>query len=372
MPVKPFTRNPANGFNMAGVKKIYLFNPALEKAYLALLAASLFLTAVLGPTLGWHNEIHQTFWIKFLVGYVLLNLTHTVFSILLLLFVPEIKKWFLIKIKNVRWLIQFSVITVLIIACGYFVYLDRSIKAIFHPTYSFFILGLMLMQAIHNLTQTKGISLLYNKLLLPLLLPDESARHHRAERRERILFNSFIWFQIANFLFLYFRLIRFPERMWLFYAGTIPLALLIIANSFTFPQVEKTYKRFFSLGTLFLSVAFYSPLVLLIQRSLHGVEYTFLTYGMLKKSKINLITPALVVAVSLFALMLTIRLVGSYENVIVPPSWQSFIIFLTVVNFFLDFFHYYIDSQFFRFSDSTTREYVQPLMPSYTDHQSKP
>ena len=98
-----------------------------------------------------------------------------------------------------------------------------------------------------------------------------------------------------------------------------------------------------------------------MQRGLHGLEYSFLSVGMAQKSKIKFSRMIIYSAGCIFLLLLAVYLFG-FQYMNPKDMMPSDVSALVVLFYFVEYFHYYIDSQFFKLSDGVTRKHIRPLL----------
>ena len=139
------------------------------------------------------------------------------------------------------------------------------------------------------------------------------------------------------------------------------MVVLIIANSFRYPQVKKSNKRFYLLSLFFSAVVYASPFALVFQRSLHGIEYGFLCFNISKRSSFSFKAYHLFTFIFIFSAMILFMLPLSHQRMVydVPTYLIAPII---VLSLFREYFHYYMDSQLFQFRDPLVRSHIYNLV----------
>jgi hypothetical protein len=144
----------------------------------------------------------------------------------------------------------------------------------------------------------------------------------------------------------------------------VGVAFMIFLNAFAYPKIERTGKRFFLTSTIFSALGIHSPMAVVLMRGLHGLEYTFLSHRMFKRStvgKLSVLTIAIVViivAIHLFICWITPR--NALTNV--PKFPEGLLQAAYVIAFVLEFGHYYLDSLLYKFQDADARENIAPLL----------
>jgi hypothetical protein len=331
---------------MAKTHRLYLFPPALEKLYFFLLALYLVLFAIFG--FNFNIDKNMMGLLGLFSSFVLLNNVHTYFTYMLILFTPEFRAIVVEKAAKKKWLFKVLGVAALILAASIFkayaIRFDKRIDV-------FFVLLLGTLISYHAVAQTKGLSLLFNRLQMPLLSEADMARVKRIEKTERILFVPLIY--LPPMLLIVRTLFGGSSILFRVAAGVMLLVTLaMIVNGLFYPRFPATSKKFFLLSLIFPACSSFSPLAVILVKCLHGLEYTFLSYAMLKRSAYRRSLFLGLAALIFFALLLGCNFYVRSQNHLALDFLPSKMLGpLTVLAVFSEFLHYYLDSEIFRLSD---------------------
>ena len=281
-----------------------------------------------------------------------MNTAHTFLTLIMLFFLPEFKLWFCDKIQT-KWLIPSALMFTLI---GIGAYLSAAHVKTNYEGLAFFFIILVMFDNTHALAQIKGLSLMYNQTIQPALSENEKSKQVVVEKRERVLFDSFLFLIVLQLLLTQIFSIPRDALKWFYLTSSMILFASIVLNSFAYPQIKRSNKRFYLLSGIFSAFAAYFPVAFVLQKSLHGLEYCFLSYGISKRSSVKMAWQT-GFEISLSIVFLYIVSVPAVTNFPLPaylvPRNLRFSIFF--FGFFLKFFHYYMDSQMFKFRDPLVR-----------------
>ncbi len=345
-----------------GHQKRYLFHPTLERIYFSLMF-------VFTGIVIYSFSVEDTFWNKegvwqtLIVRLVFLNWIHSLVGLFIMSALPEFRALCRGLMRGpMKWRI-IAAISAIIVA-ELFWESKKTTPTIDAGVLGFVFLAVFTMRKVHNIGQTKGLSLLFNRLSNPGLSVEQKLKQERVEKAERTLFNIFIVVLVGLVA------LRFAQINWalptnpVYVAVLAVLALMLVVNSWRYPNVNTTNKGIFMLGMFFHVTAAFSVAGLAMQRALHGLEYCFLSWNIIKNSKVKIKRGAiLILATLVFYAVGSIAI--SYSSVLpfgeVSLNSSLFRIFL-FLSFFLDFFHYYADSVLFHFKDPLVREHVGPLL----------
>lgn len=337
----------------------YVFQPNLERVYLGCLFLFLvfFIFSLIHKDFFWNQSgPFQNIVVKLLF----FNTLHTSLSVIFLISLPEFRSWLKEYLSFKRSIYSVTIISLIFAFSINTIYALNFQKFSLWPYVAFIILSL---KAIHNISQTKGISLLYNKLLCPLHDPTDQDKATRTEKRERFLFNAFIIQNLFSLFIVWFNDIA-PNYSLLLNCG---LGLLLTAalstNAQRYPQVNKTYKRQFLAGNIFHAFKGSSVSASLLQQALHGLEYTYLSYSIVKKSSVQKQKISLLITMILVTSFTIISTIVVTES----PLASSFLSdgqlkILSLITFFVGYIHYWLDSQFFQFRLASVRSHIYPLV----------
>jgi hypothetical protein len=331
-----------------------VFSPRLERAYLAIMTVFLVILFYQHAGVGSAWNFRAPF-AQFFMSIICLNFIHLLFSLILLIGYPEFRNWFLDFCKSQKF-VRFVVISILILWAGVL-----TVTRISDTEVIFVSILILCLRSIHNVGQVKGLSLMYNGLHAPKLTPSELEKQKQLEKIERFLFAVMIFLIFADHFFADVVKTKIDLR-WVFASLSVLCGFGIFANALRYPKIKESNKPWFLTTLIFVALSGWSQAAFILQNSLHGLEYSFLCADMTKRSavKINIARMFFVASVvAMFAILGIFLLgfvdVGSYRT---SMPWRT----LVVVGFFIEFFHYYIDSLMFRFRDPAVREHLQAVV----------
>lgn len=339
--------------------RVYLFKPRYERVYLSLVIFSL-LFCIANLTTGFGSESLKANWLKFFVYFICFNFLHVILTFVGLLFLPEMRSWLRHQFSPSRFFFFGSVITII---CYIAVVRVPNIDST--ALRGELVIGIYsLLVSLHNISQTKGLSLLLNRLVRSGLSKDQIKQSEKVESFERITFNGMLASSLSFALLIAIRPTAITSEIAILVSVfTGFLAIAIIANSFRYPEAFRSNKVYFLLGTLIYAFIPIMPLALLMNRALHGCEYVFLADRMASNSKVKWNRYSIALAVAIIVLAAIMR---AFDTRFVPESfhlmpiqWIGPLISLTVA---LEYMHYYLDGIIFRFSDPAVRANIGPLI----------
>lgn len=339
--------------------KLYIFRPRYERAYFVVLAFFLAIAAAASFDL-FKMPSFKDRWVQLAVIFLLFSYLHTLLTFLGIIFVPELRAWFRELLKP-RRLAVFAFIVGVIFYTSW-----EGLRSLDKQEMSGAVLSsiFMLLISAHNLGQTKGLSLMYNRYLRPRLSELEMAKQLKVERVERWIFNVLL----AKIAFIAIALPVLRNHMqyiWGLHLLFIILSLALVINSLRYPQLFKTNKFYYLQSIWLYALVPLMPGALVLQMGLHGVEYVMLGDVVLRRSKMRLTKRWLYLAV--FILVFFSLLKGfdaklfSGNDGALDRRFTSALVILFV---FLEYLHYYVDSLMFRFKDPYVRENIAPLFGS--------
>jgi|GEM_PF-4331890 len=334
-----------------------LFSKRLEKTYLFVILPAFFLVW-LAVIFGFIRPL--TFnekWDFFFAKYVALNFTHTLMSFVIILLMPEGRAWFKEDFKTKRRYL-FVGVAILILIGGILKAIHGSRAA--GPGKFLIKFISILLFSVHTVEQTKGLALLYNRKDELRLPSDEKAKLLRLEKIERILFSILVKAVFLQFILASMRLTSFEVNV----AATCVFSTLvfaIIGIAIQQTKITRSNKSWFVTSLLFLAALPISTTATLLYRSLHGIEFGFLTHKIWSRSRIAQMT-MLAYVVAAAAIIFSVG--NMYERSFLSSSYlgHSAIQTLIVINFFIEYMHYFIDSRIFRFRDPLVRKHIMPLV----------
>jgi hypothetical protein len=229
------------------------------------------------------------------------------------------------------------------------------------PLNSFFLLLVNLMIPMHHaLSQSFGLSLLYNQKCVDLSSAKKQARN------ERILFTIFLFLMLAGSVFFSLAHPGAPSsiyrHVWSAVKGiTIGSALLLSAIALAYPAEIRWKKLIFSLRYHLYALSYFSFFAVVSTKIVHGLEYAFVTRRALEKSKVmhwKLAAGTLIAIVLGLGFMREIYFssLGSQQEI--SFSLKA----LTALSVAISFLHYYLDRKIFRFRHAINRETTARLL----------
>lgn len=348
-----------NQSNSHSSDRVYIFKPQYERLYLGLVAFSLIFCAANFVT-GFGKESLGTEWMRFFVYFLCFNYLHVILTFVGLAALPEMRKWLRHQLSLPRFFFFGSVVAiVLYIGAVRFVNIDKATVS------GELLIGIYaLLVSMHNISQTKGLSLLYNRLVKPSLTAEEAQKAKRIETFERIGFNAMLVFNFAYILIRWLRPEYWKSDVFASFAFGIGLmAIVVISNSIRYPKAFRSNKVYFLSSTLIYAFIPVLPLASLMNRALHGCEYIFLADRMVDNSKVKWSRATLaltIVPLFLFAILYSFdwRFIPQVAQLI-PRNWITPIISVVI---WFEYLHYYLDGVMFRFSDPVVRANIGPLI----------
>lgn len=300
--------------------------------------------------------------IGILVSYLFFNSIHTLFTLGLLIGLPEFRSWLLKTVTSFKGVFVFLVFIFLI----YYTFIHANRIQINATVQEFGILLFLTFKCIHNLGQTKGLSLLLNRDLKRNVQSIDQKKFLQAEERERHLFNIFLillWIEIVGAPFYLSNSINLIKTFG--YTTGVILTGLLVLNFSLYPGRFSLKKLFLLLSTLFFGFGFSSVLAANIQRALHGVEYVFFSRRMTLASKGK---PHNIHKYMLFCSGFAVIIILHFAPYKMFPGhadgstpWGAI---LTMTGLLLEYSHYYLDSLMFKFKNEDVAMTIGTLLDS--------
>lgn len=292
-------------------------------------------------------------------AYFFLNTTHVVFTFLMFLFLPEARTLLVGAVRRrARWPFVAAAFVLALMAFGY--QRDANVFAL-DAFWSRVVFALLLgISYQHILAQMFGFSMLYNTVSRNELGP-EPEKVARLQGYERRCFQVLLW--LVPTLNPFVQTWQNPIAHLLFPLEGA-LATGIVWNAWHLHKLRPS-KKFIYLCRLPFWL-FAGPYIFgdLIIRSLHGIEYLFITRQMLGASSKKR-GPAFMTAFwfgsCVIYPMLFYSLIGS-RGWLPHMGFWSFTPVLFAIVPFLEYVHYYLDGIIFRFKDFEVRRLIGPLL----------
>lgn len=335
--------------------KVYLFKPAHERVYFFFLFSFLMLSFAIFFDLIKIPDLTNRWW-RVLVAFVFFNALHTMLTFLGLAALPELRALVKAQFRPIRFLTITAILMAIIYGAMSQMNLDAPLDRVVTSV-------LALLVALHNLSQLKGLSLLYNRQVQSLLAPDELVRQQNAERTERYLFDSLLLIKAAIAVGL--AVFRPYLHGWFFAILHSLFAILcgvLILNALRYPKLFSSKKLWLLQGLWIFAIIPAHPSVLALQMCLHGLEYVFLSDVMLKRTALKprrgLVFTAFFVLTA-FAIVKTLAQSRFSHQALEPWLVWTVMSAATII----EYGHYYLDSIIFRFKDPAVRAHIAPLLP---------
>lgn len=340
---------------------VRIFSPRAELFNLALAPLFLAVAFTQGGLHFFRFGPEQATWALWFASYVGLNLVHNAFS-LSLLYTPEVRAW--IREQSLH---RGRNILVGWVAAAFLLLLYFQFRAWYGPDSHWIVKHLFALEWAmivgHGLFQFFGLSVLYNRKSLAVEnFPEPAkARFLAIEGWERKLHKSFC--VISSLVFGYAFVFQSLPYFSLWVGLILLLVLALNALAWLYPGAGRSNKRWFQLRLFLMPLALFSSWGFVGLAVTHGIEYTLLYSQMAAKSAVPKRARlwALTLGFSLVVAVLALPrpgLGGSY----VGAAWAGTAAVLAGISFAITFFHYFIDSQIFHFSDPITRKHIAPLL----------
>ncbi len=310
------------------------------------------------------------------LGYMLskglfLNHLHTFFTVLMFMYFPEARVWYKQKTQTEK----FYLLRQIVILFALFLFFYSLLP--FLRTYSWgrphlyvFAMSTMMWVGFHHvLTQSFGLSLVYNRMFegsAHCTEPDKVLTRV-LEKKERFYFRAMIFF-VCIALYSKFHLGEKYVATQILTLCALICCIFLTLVVWRYPGAEHTNKRLFGLRYIFMPLAPISFVAYLSSLALHGVEYLFVLRKMYRNSsnaKKNIRWDYLGMAfISLVYFFLTIGdqfILGWWMRPNLP-DYLPVLDFLAGVSGAYGYFHCHMDSALFRMSDPISRKVVAPLL----------
>lgn len=316
-----------------------------------------------------------------LTGLIFIDGVHVVFSLIMLLSLPELQTWS--KSEALRstsgWSKGMSFWTrtaAIAFGLGVCIYLLKVYPGTFtlRGMATTFLLLELLGPAQHTIAQMRGISLCYNGALKRAykFTDDEKARALLNESIERKLFLGLLIGEIFYWIPDIFQMDRLniPEIASVHFVGgvlAVACAAGLVVNGLYFPKQENSRKSAFLFRAILFPLKMLTTIGGITLRAAHGTEYLVVFKRMVQGSKITpkkqarifLLTAAVSVVYALFFCLTWPSAISELMGQTPPTLLLSVALVLTFV---VRFTHYYTDSVLYRMSDPATRSVVGPLL----------
>lgn len=226
---------------------------------------------------------------------------------------------------------------------------------------------LLVLFAQHALGQIRGLSLLYNRKLLVRAdeLKIDREEFSRIEAWERRLFGSLIFIIVCQALDDHFYFGRWDD---IFIVLSILNITAILLLSFLLPGSRHSNKSIFLMRLLLFPFAGIYPEAYFALFFVHGLEYELTIFKILGKETSS--APKVLLSLNLLILFIAFPFFH-HALTFVPDAGQSWLLALPAFAKVVDYFHYYVDSVIFRFSDRGIKERLLPSLISLDSSQDE-
>lgn len=299
------------------------------------------------------------FWGRFVAAYILFNATHTMLTFVVLFKLPEFKYWRRSQLnEHPTTGYPFFVGAIVLFGFSYFLIPIQHTQYINQT-----IILYLIIENLHGVGQQHGLASLYNHKLRDQIKHESQNRLLIASaHREKVLFlilKVILVVAAASFLTEW----RPPLARSFYFCTILVVVFGILINAFCSPKYLISNKKYYLLRLLYWPFVAFSPWALLIQKSLHGLEYIFLYRTITSNSTLqtNRADSLRVTAIALaIAALIHIPTFGMQK--IELPHASGFWAIMLFLKFTLVHAHYYLDSKIFKFSDPASRQHVLPLL----------
>lgn len=299
---------------------------------------------------------------SFIVDIVFLNITHNAFTYAIIVALPEMRPWVQNQgrgqVKSFWWRIAFLNVGLAII----FFLLFSFSKNEFYARALFYLVTIVF-PVHHALSQSFGLSLIYNKKI------SEDVRVvELQERRFSRIFLVLVLIAVIIVTGFIGRFITIADP--LAKTAWLMIRTLVFISSFSlltvmlfYPKKIRRFKLFFSLRYMVWAFSIFSPIAIAGTKVIHGLEYAFVTRKMISKSRAS--TKAwlkIAIAMSILVLILAyfrFSVLVSYPQEKEMPFWFYL---MASVSFAFTYSHYYLDRQLFRMRKPINRQTVGQLL----------
>lgn len=333
-------------------------DPDLERWNLALglLAIPAFLIAVIwGASL--ESSSQQV--LRAITGFLFLNVTHTLFTLVMLATLPEFKTWLRSKPTSlpVTNLVRILVVSLLILSIGATIHLGPGVKAEW-VLYGW--IAMVILRSQHILGQCRGVVALYNSRLGGATRSNGTSTLSQVMRWERWGFR-FILVDLAVMAVM--RAFKVGD-VWIWFAVICGLivASAMIAVTIWRRQEQGFNKTVYMLRLLLFPLALVNFAVNTIKQSLHGFEYLLILIQLRRRSGQTGSTWglfAILALTSAFSIMFL-------SHAVFPSFFRDWnpraLALLLTFSFWNEYGHYYLDSVLFRFRDPNVKDTIGALL----------
>jgi hypothetical protein len=357
-------------------KKLAIFGPRTEK--LILYFPIFFILLIPLEFAGlWTINSGEKRWLRVFSDILFLGTIHSVLSLTLMLFIPEVRDWFKTYGGGSmsKAILKFAIVCALIFSFMFYTVVKDSKT---DPV--FLLIAVVLIHSIlgqrHWVRQAQGMSLLYNSRLRQALSLDgiTQAKMAGIERSEKFGFTlltiatALISIALSNVLVSLIPQLKMRPLIPVFAVLGFFGAGLVIYCSWITPHASRTNKFFFNLRSLLVTFHSLSLSANLGMRATHGLEFLALTGKMSANSRISKKMLIGFIVASVFAICFAAMVDLAKSALFMKHLWTNYPGYFTVwcfmasIDLTFTYVHYYTDAVMFRFKDEGVRKSIAPLL----------
>ena len=311
--------------------------------------------ASIDAILNWNYDL-TTLVPRIIVDILLLNVTHNAFTYIMIFNLPEMRRW--ITQNNTRNPNKFwRQILLLNIGLAVFFFILFCTMDSQLTKFSLYFM-LIFIPTHHALSQTFGLSLLYNQKIKDETNAKGIRRRENVERFLLLLLLGIIFITTILIGFTKasdFHFLEIENVLFLLKWSVAVTAFTLALNMFFYPSVIRLKKAIYSARYILWGLVYFTHWGVWGAQVVHGMEYTFVTRKMMSSSKdgawkrIGVIAVVFVVAFAFFR-----EFFAAAMNQGQTVSLELKIV--ASISMALSYSHYYLDRKIFQFRYAINRE----------------
>lgn len=293
----------------------------------------------------------------FIVNVFLLNTIHTLFTLKMILYFPELAP---VRRRLLREGFVAALVIIIYLRWGQWLLVVNGWKGL-----SFIVFYLLNFH--HGIKQVFGLGVIYDQLRLQHH-PELASDFQKLRRREEALYWGLLLLAGANGIMYGFELDKaYPELLnALLIAGTGITIFILLINRKCHPLSESN-KQLFLLRLVMVPISFVSIWGTVAISAYHGIDYYFFYRHTKANSGLKDEGAAwwfLIWAVPVIVLFLTTRQLGPFiaQTWGVPIKTQSWWQWIYVISVGTNFLHFFLDRRLFSMREKSIRETVGRLV----------
>ncbi len=310
------------------------------------------------------------------IGYMLskglfLNHLHTFFTVLMFIYFPEARAWYKQKAQTEKfYFIRQIVILVALFAFFYNLLPYLRTHPVYRPNLYVFAMATMMWVGFHHvLSQSFGLSLVYNRMFedSPHCMDADKQLIRSLEKKERFYFRSMLFF-VCPALYCKYHLGDTHLITLMLTLCSLICCIFLILVVWAYPGAEHTNKRLFGLRYIFMPLAPISFVAFMSSLALHGIEYLFVLRKMYRNSSNTKqyirwdYCGMIVISLVYFFLTIGDQFILGWWMRPNLPNYLPVLDFLAGISGAYGYFHCHMDSALFRMSDPISRKVFAPLL----------